>query len=184
MKSNKKMEVEWLNPLALKEYPNNANIHPEAQIEEIAKSIREFGFSKPVLIDADNVLIAGHGTRLGAIRVGKKLIPCIRHTDWSPRQIAAYRLADNQLAKQSRYDFEKLSAEVDLLVGMDFDITALGFNEQELDALLRVDAGILPGGELPPPVAIKEREKPAPAEVTARIIRDITCPACKHKFQG
>lgn len=150
------MKIEWLAPDSIFEYSNNVNQHPPEQVDAIADSIREFGITKPVLIDVNNVLIAGHGTRLGAIAAGLRLIPCIRHANLSARQVAAYRLADNQLAKRSSYDFGMLADEIDKLVQQDFDVSLLGFDEQQLAALLQDDAGILPGGSVnPPPVDVK-----------------------------
>lgn len=177
------MAIEWLPIDEIKEYSGNANIHPDDQIDAIAESIRQFGISKPVLVDAENVLITGHGTRLGAIRAGLTTIPVIKKTNWSPRQISAYRLADNQLAKRSRYDFEKLSNEIDALLNQDFDLSALGFNEQELDALLKIDASILPDG-IDQAAQVKAPPPKSRPNVKAKIVREIICPKCNHAFEG
>ena len=177
-----KLVIEYIDPMLLHEDPGNANVHPEDQIEAIAASIRQFGMTKPVLIDADGVLIAGHGTRLGAIRAGLKEIPCVRHTQMSERDVRAYRLADNQLAKRSTYDFDLLADEVAALVDMNFDIDVLGFSEDAIEALLKGASDEIPAEEPP----VKKRVKPAKQKpnVQARIVRDIVCPACQHKFEG
>lgn len=179
------MAIEWLHIDKIYPYPGNANTHPVSQLEKLANSIREFGVTKPVLIDAQNVLITGHGTREAAILAGVDKLPCLRKSDWSERQVKAYRLADNQLARLSKDDFSLLSEELDALINADFDIDLLGFNEQEIEALLKVDPGIMPNAsptilQTAPPVA----PPPKSANVKAKIVRDIVCPKCNHKFQG
>ena len=81
----------------LKPYKKNAKKHPKEQIEQIANSIKEFGFTQPVLIDKNNCVVAGHGRILGAKKAGLKEVPTLCLDDLTPEQIKAYRLADNKL---------------------------------------------------------------------------------------
>jgi len=125
-------------------YARNAKTHPEAQIEQIARSIEEFGFVNPVLVQGDFTIIAGHGRVLAAQKLGMKEVPCIVLSHLSERQARALVLADNRIQLNSGWDLEKLSEELSALAEQDFDLSITGFDEQELDALLKADAGVLP----------------------------------------
>lgn len=183
-----KITIEWLDINEIHPYAGNANMHPDNQIKAIARSIEEFGITKPLLIDANNVLITGHGTHAAAIVVGLKKVPCVRRADWSDRQVAAYRLADNQLAKKSKYDFELLAEEVSNLIDFDFDVSVLGFDEQELESLLTDNLSIMPTKKIlpeTPPFDFKPSEKTTTSNsVKAKIVREINCPNCGHHFEG
>lgn len=85
----------------LKPYENNAKIHPEKQIEQIANSIKEFGFINPVLIDSEYGIIAGHGRILGAKKLGMTEVPCLFIEDLTEEQKRAYILADNKLTENA-----------------------------------------------------------------------------------
>ena len=113
----------------LKPYENNARTHSEAQIEKIAKSIQEFGFVNPVLIDSEFGIIAGHGRVLGAKKLGMTDVPCIFIEDLNEAQKRAYILADNKLALDAGWDNDILIEELEALKDLDFDISITGFED-------------------------------------------------------
>lgn len=115
----------------LRPYAHNPKTHPEAQIDKIARSIEEFGWTVPILIDADNSIIAGHGRLLAAHKLGLIEIPTICIDHLTEAQIRAYRIADNRLT-ESAWDFEMLESEIAILQDMDFDIDLTGFDDIDL----------------------------------------------------
>ena len=111
---------------ALKSYENNPRRIGDNAVEALANSIKEFGFKVPIVIDKDNVIVAGH-TRLAAVKkLGLKEVPCIVADDLSEQQVKAFRLADNKTAELSLWDFEKLDLELDGI--LDIDMSGLGFD--------------------------------------------------------
>lgn len=119
-------------PIAdLKPYAHNAKTHPKEQVSKIARSIEEFGFLVPVLVDADNSIIAGHGRLLAARKLGLAEIPTICIDHLTEAQIRAYRIADNKLT-ESEWDVDLLDSEMAILQDMDFDISLTGFDEDEI----------------------------------------------------
>lgn len=113
----------------LKPYKKNAKKHPKTQVEQIANSIKEFGFTQPVLIDKDNNVVAGHGRVLGAKKAGLKEVPTLCLDDLTEEQIKAYRLADNKL-NESDWDFNLLDEELGMLAD-DIDMSMFGFDFSE-----------------------------------------------------
>lgn len=124
-------------------YANNARVHSDSQVQLLAKSIQEFGFNNPILLDDKDTVIAGHGRVLAANLVGMKKVPCIVLAHLSDRQRKAYILADNKIALRSTWDMEKLSTELGELADLGIDLELTGFDEQELDTILRSEI-ILP----------------------------------------
>ena len=160
-----KLKVEYADTGSLDEYTGNARTHSEFQVNQIADSIREFGFVNPILIDGSRTIIAGHG-RLAAARLLKiAKVPVIRLDHLSERQRKALVLADNKIALNAGWDFEKLSGELDELAQMDFDLSITGFDEQEIDALLKSTEAILPSDfSEPEKISVKGYERSATAE--------------------
>lgn len=117
-------------------YATNARTHSEAQVAQIAASIREFGFINPVIIDGDNGIIAGHGRLLAARKLGMAEVPALEVTHLTPAQRQAYILADNKLALNAGWDADLLKIELTDLGGKGFDLSVIGFNTDELAALL------------------------------------------------
>lgn len=117
----------------LKPYKKNAKKHPKEQVERIANSIKEFGFTQPVIIDKDNCVVAGHGRILGAKKVGLKEVPVVKLESLTEEQIKAYRLVDNK-TNESDWDFSLLDEELGILA-QDIDMELFGFDlaEQEED---------------------------------------------------
>lgn len=112
-------------------YARNSRTHSEEQISQIAASMKEWGWTNPVLIDEDGGIIAGHGRVMAAQKLGYDEVPCMVAEGWTEAQKRAYVIADNQLALNSSWDFELLENEI-LDLANDFDIGLLGFDEQEL----------------------------------------------------
>ena len=116
----------------LKPYENNARTHNEEQVKKIVRSIEEFGFINPVLIDGNFGIIAGHGRVMAAKKMGMTEVPCLFVEDLTEAQKRAYIIADNKLALDAGWDEELLHFELAELQDMDFDITLTGF---DVDAL-------------------------------------------------
>lgn len=127
------MNIEEIDPKKLIPYVNNPREHPEAQIKKLMGSLREFGFVLPVLIDCADTIIAGHGIVLAAVRLEMETVPCIRAAHLTEGQQRAYIIADNRIAEDSKWDKEKLSAEM-LRLRDDFGISleATGFAKREI----------------------------------------------------
>ena len=127
---------------ALKPYANNARRHSDKQIDLIARSIREFGFVNPVLIDADNSIIAGHGRFDAARRLGLSVVPTVLLDHLTPGQVKAYRIADNRIAELSHWDDDILRLEIGDLMELEiagvleFDVSMTGFDTPQIDVLL------------------------------------------------
>jgi DNA modification methylase len=117
-------------------YVRNPRTHSDEQVAVIAASIREFGWTNPVLIDGEKGIIAGHGRVLAARKLGFKEVPCIELKNLTQAQRRAYVIADNQTALRAGWDDELLRLEVADLQGLDFDLSLLGFETDALDALL------------------------------------------------
>ena len=129
--------IEMWSPLRLIPYENNAKIHDAKQVEKIAKSIAEFGWrGNPIVVDGNEVIIAGHGRRLAALKLGLTEVPVIVADDLTEDQIKALRLADNRVAL-SDYDSDLLQSE---LADIDFDLEGI-FDKKELDFLVAADLG-------------------------------------------
>lgn len=122
----------------LKPYDRNSRTHSEAQIAQIVASIREFGFTNPVLIDEQDTIIAGEGRMLAAKKLNMSMVPCVVLAGLTEAQKAAYVIADNKLGLGAGWDSEALEAELDRLATLDFDLTLTGFSEVEIGALLEI----------------------------------------------
>lgn len=125
-----KQSIVMKNIRELKSYKKNAKKHPKEQVEQIANSIKEFGFTQPVLIDKNNCVVAGHGRVLGAKKAGLKQVPTLCLEDLTEEQIKAYRLADNKL-NESGWDMSLLDEELQDLVGSGIDMSGFGFGVLE-----------------------------------------------------
>lgn len=131
------LRVEYLPLETLTPSARNARLHDDAQVAQIAASIRAFGFCNPVLLDSDTGIIAGHGRVLGARTLGMTAVPCIRLGHLSDAQRRAYMIADNRLAEiGGGWDETLLAQELDALRFEGFDIDLTGFDEAALDAML------------------------------------------------
>jgi len=130
------MQIKEVEVTALIPYAKNSRTHDDAQVAQIAASIKEFGWTNPILVDGDKGVIAGHGRLLAARKLGMAKVPTIELKDMTEAQKKAYVIADNKLALNAGWDTNFLSLELQELKDQDFDLTLLGFDDKELDALL------------------------------------------------
>ena len=148
---------------ALIPYARNSRTHSDAQVAQIAASIREFGFTNPVLVDKDGGIIAGHGRVMAARKLGLKDVPCIALGHLTDAQKRAYVIADNKLALNAGWDEELLAVEFSDLLSEGFDLELTGF---------------APGETSTPDFA------PGTEEDQGRLDqkKPVTCPNCGHEF--
>lgn len=145
-------------------YANNSRTHSDEQITQVASSIKEFGFTNPVLIDGDGGIIAGHGRVMAAKKLGLDEVPCIELIGLTKAQQKAYVIADNQLALNSGWDLDMLKLEIEGLQEVDFDIDLLGFDDDFMSGLLE---------EEPSEGLTDEDEVPEPPETPVSVLGDI-----------
>lgn len=132
--------IEYCQTTELTPFARNSRTHSDEQIAKIASSIREWGFTTPILRDEDGTVLAGHGRLLAAQRLGLSEVPVITARGWSEAKKRAYVIADNQLAiSGAGWDYEMLSAELDDLKGFEFDLSLTGFSDGELSNLMNAD---------------------------------------------
>lgn len=150
---------------SLDPYENNARKHSSEQIELLKESIRQFGFTNPVLVSEKNKIIAGHGRVLAAHELGMEQVPVIVLHGLSGAQIRAYTIADNQLPAMAGWDYDVLAAEIDALNDEAFDLSVLGFSKEELGEMIG-------SPEVPD---VEEEKKKEPKDTCI-------CPKCHHEF--
>ena len=129
-------KLEHIATDALIPYARNSRTHSPEQVAQIAASIREYGFTNPVLVDANNTLIAGHGRVMASQQLGLATVPAIRLNYLTDAQRRAYVLADNKLALNAGWDMSTLAREIEDLQSDGYDLDLLGFGDDELTALL------------------------------------------------
>jgi DNA modification methylase len=146
----------------LKPYDRNARTHSAEQVAQIAASIVEFGFTNPILVDSNDGIIAGHGRLSAAQELGLKTVPVVVLDHLSERQRKAYILADNQLALNAGWDTDLLRGELQDLAELDFDLSLIGFSDDELaDLLPEIE-------ELPPEGADEDAAPEVPEEPVSK----------------
>lgn len=138
MESNNELHVVYLPVSSLAPRPRNPRTHSKNQIRQIAASIEEFGFTNPILIDANGSVVAGHGRLQAAMLLGMSAVPTIRLDQMTKAQIRAYVIADNRLAEKAGWSTELLTLEFQELetLKLDFDLTITGFEAPEIDVLI------------------------------------------------
>jgi ParB-like chromosome segregation protein Spo0J len=147
-------KLEHIATAELIPYARNARTHSDQQVAQIAGSIQEFGFNAPVLIDAQNGIIAGHGRVMAASLLKLESVPCVRLSHLSDAQKRAYILADNRIALNSGWDEAMLANELQDLHADDIDLGLTGFDADELSKMLGFEAGEIE----PPELASGDRE--------------------------
>ena len=153
---------------ALIPYARNSRTHSDAQVAQIAASVREFGWPNPVLVDGQNGIIAGHGRVLAARKLGMDDVPCIELAGLTDTQRRAYIIADNKLALNGGWDDELLAVELGELNAADFDMALIGFDAAGLALAMGLGADFEPGSE----------DDQSKLDEKAPII----CPACAYEF--
>ncbi len=151
-------------------YARNSRTHSDVQVAQIAASIREFGFTNPILIDEEGGVIAGHGRIMAARKLNLEEVPTITLEGLSKAQKRAYVIADNKLALNAGWDEELLSVELNQLHEEGFDVVLAGFDAAELSEIMGINDGILPPDEF--------------KEVDENIETDYCCPKCGYEWSG
>jgi DNA modification methylase len=130
--------VVYVDSTKLTPYKNNAKKHPQKQVQQIAVSIKQFGFISPIIVDENYEIIAGHGRWEAAKIIGLKTVPVILIGNLTPAEIKAYRLADNQLTMNTGYDEALLKIEIGELINLnpEFELEIIGFETAEIDLLM------------------------------------------------
>lgn len=152
------MKIEIVAIDRVKPYDKNPRKNDPA-VPAVAKSIEQFGFRKPIVVDVDGVIICGHTCYKAALQLGLVKVPVHVARDLTPEQVKAYRLADNKTSELAEWDFDLLPEELTGLQELNFDITTLGFSADDLADLL----GPLPGlvdADVIPPLPAKAKTKP------------------------
>jgi DNA modification methylase len=130
------MQITEVAVEALIPYAKNSRTHDDAQVAQIAASIKEFGWTNPILVDGDKGIIAGHGRLMAARKLNMDKVPVIQLKDMTEAQKKAYVIADNKLAMNAGWDMDFLKLELQDLEDADFDLSLTGFDDKELDQLL------------------------------------------------
>ena len=139
------MNIEYIKTEELQGYKTNTRTHSSEQVQQLANSITEFGFTNPVLIDGERQIIAGHGRLAAAKKLLMDEIPCIVLDHLSDEQRRAYVIADNKLALNAGWDEDLLKLELSALDRIGFDLSVLGFDVNELSGLI-IDEDAITGG--------------------------------------
>ena len=160
------MRIEKVNINDITMYENNAKEHPEWQIEQIKKSIQEFGFNDPIAIDEKGIIIEGHGRFLALKDLGYTEIEVIRLNHLTEEQKVAYSIAHNKLTMNTDFDLETLKYEINKLQNEEFDLSLLGFENIELEEILEEEE-------------VLELEEEAEDKLGGEI-SDLICPNCRH----
>lgn len=145
--------------------PGNPRTHSDQQIDQIAASMREWGFTQAILVDEDDVVIAGHGRLLGARRNGYTKVPVVVARGWRPEQIRAYVIADNKLALNAGWDEDLLAVELKALNVAGYDLGLTGFNADELQKFVP--------NETPPADDEDQDDVPGPWSVPVSLVGDV-----------
>jgi ParB family chromosome partitioning protein len=164
------VKIEQRSVLELIPYAGNSRTHSDAQVAQIAASIKEFGWTNPILIDGDNTIIAGHGRLLAARKLGMQEVPAIVLDHLSKPQQRALVIADNQLALNAGWDMDMLKAEIEDL-NLTFDLDILGFDDAQLQRILNE-----PNFE-----AGTEDDQGKLDQLDPKMV---ICPKCQHEFDS
>lgn len=171
MDGTRDLAIDYRPIEALIPYARNARTHSEAQVALIAGSIREYGFTNPVLVDGENGIIAGHGRVMAARQLGLAQVPVIELAHLSEAQKRAYILADNQLTLNGGWDTDTLKVEIEALNLDGFNVDLIGFSADELGRLM-FNADFAPG-------SLDEQGK-----LDERAPKIVNCPSCGESFDA
>ena len=166
--------VERLSVSKLVPSARNARTHSDEQVAQLAASIEKWGWTMPILVDEAGGIIAGHGRVMAAHRLGIDAVPVMVAAGWSDDKKRAYMLADNKLTLNADWDLERLAIELADLRASDFDVSLIGFDDSELEALLKNEGGLTDPDEVPEPPAIPVSQ---PGDVWL-LGASVKCPKC------
>lgn len=128
----KKLEIKYIPIDDIKPYKNNPRLNEDA-IPYVMNSIKEFGFKNPIILDKNNVIVAGHTRLESAKRLDMKEVPVIYADDLTEEQVRAFRLADNKVAEKSMWDYTKLDEELDSILDIDMSMFDFDINTDDLE---------------------------------------------------
>ena len=134
------LAVKYLPLRQITGYARNAKLHPQSQIDALKKSMQNFGFNNPILIDKSGTIVAGHGRYEAARQLGMSTVPTISLGHLTDAQRQAYIVADNRIAEMGSYDEELLAAEIAKIAGFGIDVEAMGFSTEEVEDALAAAA--------------------------------------------
>lgn len=159
----KKIQINYVSLNLLKPYKNNPRINDDA-VESVAKSIKEFGFKVPLVIDKDFNIVCGHTRYKASQQLGLEEVPCIVADDLTPSQLKAFRLADNKVSEMASWAYDKLEQELSQI--SDIDMSEFGFDLDDLDLDINTD------------VDLKDNNK----DFEEKESEKVTCPNCGLEF--
>ncbi|KVR21641.1 hypothetical protein WK13_34450 [Burkholderia ubonensis] len=143
MDQNQHIQIEYRSLSGIKPYWNNPRVNADA-VAGVKKSIQEFSFLVPIVIDKDDIIVTGHTRYQASHELGLTEVPTIKATHLTEAQIKAFRLADNRVSENAKWDEAKLSEELRMLADMGFDLEATGFTKDQLDCICgEIDADCL-----------------------------------------
>nr|DAS23991.1 MAG TPA: Putative modification methylase [Caudoviricetes sp.] len=137
------MKIEKISIDKIKMYENNAKEHPSWQIEKLSETIKKIGYRSPIIVDENNMILAGHGRYMALKKLGYSDVQVVRHTDLTEEDKKAYMIADNQCALNTGFNTEILRQEIEELESVDFDTSLLGFDEIELQEIMEIEEELL-----------------------------------------
>jgi len=186
------MSIQMLPPSALKPYSNNPR-HNEQAVAAVRKSLDEFGWRQPIVVDNKNVIVVGHTRWLAAKQRGDKLVPVHVATDLSPLKIKAYRLADNKVGELAEWDDDKLMSELAALMQEDVDLKGFGFTDEDLGLIDTAEKEALKQDRWEQDFDVMPMPKPqwilikAPGDTAAELVSEIRArqlPMVKVAYSG
>lgn len=133
----RELSIKYKKIAELNSYKNNPRTHSQEQVAQLVRSIEEFGWTNPILIDEKNTIIAGHGRLEAAKKLGLEQVPTITLDELSEAQKRALVIADNKLALNAGWDYSTLIEELKILVDVDYELAVTGFHEDEINTLLK-----------------------------------------------
>lgn len=164
MHGNHQISIELRDTASLIPYAKNSRLHSAEQVAQIARSIETFGFTNPILIDGENIIIAGHGRLAAAKQLSLPQVPTITLSHLNDAQRRALVIADNKIAENATWDFDTLKFELDAIDHLGIDLSVIGFSIGELGDIFN-PVGAEPDGS-------EQESEPKP----------VTCPECNCKF--
>lgn len=165
------MQIDYIDIDKVIPYANNPRNNDGEAVDRVAASIAEYGFKNPIIIDKDNIVVAGHTRLKAAKKLNLNKVPVIKADDLTPAQVKAFRLAENRVSEYATWDNELLSIELEGLKDLDFDLDLTGFEDWELDNLLNP----VSDDDLQDFFVEKEDKPKEP--------KKITCPHCGEEFE-
>ena len=143
LKERENMKIEKISIDKIKMYENNAKEHPNWQIEKLSETIKKIGYRSPIIVDENNMILAGHGRYMALKKLGYSDVQVVRHTDLTEEYKKAYMIADNQYTLNTGFNTEILRQEIEELESVDFDTSLLGFDEIELQEIMEIEEKLL-----------------------------------------